>query len=190
MLRHPVQQPQLGSLCTRISATGAARAGNTTQAAERRSNVVRREWVILVALALFIITPAAAGPKTAIRGLASQEYFDNYRNMKQKEALAALAALAQDTRLSVFRHLVVAGPEGAAAGEIAGALDVAPPTLSFHLKELEQAGLVTSRRESRSIIYAANYERMRALLSFLMEDCCRGNPEVCNVAPRRKEWTS
>jgi DNA-binding transcriptional ArsR family regulator len=107
--------------------------------------------------------------------------------MKQKNALTALAALAQDTRLAVFRHLVVAGPEGSAAGDIAQAVKVPAPTLSFHLKELEQARLVTSRRESRSIIYSANYERMRALLAFLMEDCCRGQPEICNVAFKRKE---
>ena len=107
--------------------------------------------------------------------------------MKQTDALAALAALAQDTRLSVFRHLVVAGPDGAAAGEIGAALKVSAPTLSFHLKELEQARLVKSRRESRSIIYSANYERMRGLLSFLMEDCCGGNPQICNVPASRKE---
>jgi DNA-binding transcriptional ArsR family regulator len=107
--------------------------------------------------------------------------------MKQKDALAALAALAQATRLSVFRHLVVAGPEGASAGDIAQAVKVAAPTLSFHLKELEQARLVTSRRESRSIIYAADYGRMRTLLAFLMEDCCRGRPEICNVAAMRKD---
>jgi DNA-binding transcriptional ArsR family regulator len=113
--------------------------------------------------------------------------------MKQTDALTALAALAQETRLSVFRHLVIAGPHGAAAGDIAGALKVAAPTLSFHLKELEQARLVVSRRESRSIIYSANYERMRALLSFLMEDCCRGNPQLCapsNLYNRRKEPAS
>jgi DNA-binding transcriptional ArsR family regulator len=105
--------------------------------------------------------------------------------MKQKDALAALAALAQDTRLGVFRHLVVAGPDGAPAGDIASALKVAAPTHSFHLKELEQAQLVISRRESRSIIYSANYGRMRALLSFLMEDCCRGRPEICGVTAKR-----
>jgi DNA-binding transcriptional ArsR family regulator len=108
--------------------------------------------------------------------------------MKQKEALAALAALAQDTRLAVFRFLVAAGPEGAAAGDIAHALKVPAPTLSFHLKELEQAQLVTSRRESRSIIYATNYDRMRGLLAFLMEDCCRG---ACTIdSKKRKECTS
>ncbi len=109
--------------------------------------------------------------------------------MKSKDALAALSALAQDTRLAVFRYLVVAGPEGAAAGDIAEAVKVPAPTLSFHLKELEQARLVTSRRESRSIIYSANYERMRGLLGFLMEDCCGGRPEFCNVTAKRKECT-
>src|SRR5215471_19322371 len=106
--------------------------------------------------------------------------------MKQKDALAALAALSQDTRLTVFRYLVTMGPEGAAAGDIAHAVKAPAPTLSFHLKELEQARLITSRRESRSIIYAADYDRMRGLLAFLMEDCCRGHPEICNLAPKKK----
>src|SRR5262245_42212568 len=117
-------------------------------------------------------------------------YFYNYRIMRQKDALAALAALSQDTRLSVFRHLVAIGEGGAAAGDIAQKLDIAPPTLSFHLKELEQARLVSSRRESRNIIYSANYDRMRALLSFLTEDCCGGRPEICGVTTRRKERAS
>ncbi len=101
--------------------------------------------------------------------------------MKSKEAHIALAALAQETRLAVFRHLVVAGPERAAAGAIAKALKVEPPTLSFHLKELEHAGLIAKRRMSRSIIYAANYQRMRGLLAYLMQDCCRGRPEICDI---------
>lgn len=109
--------------------------------------------------------------------------------MKQTDALAALAALAQDTRLAVFRYLVAAGPEGVAAGEIAQALKVPAPTLSFHLKELEQADLVSSQRESRSIIYSANYAQMRSLLAFLMEDCCRGRPEICGITTKRKECT-
>ena len=106
--------------------------------------------------------------------------------MKKKAALAALAALAQDTRLEVFRFLVTAGPEGAAAGDIAQAVGVPAPTLSFHLKELEQAQLAASRRESRSIIYSANYGRMRALLAFLMEDCCSGRSEICDIGAKRK----
>ena len=110
--------------------------------------------------------------------------------MKAKDALAALAALAQETRLAVIRYLITAGPEGASAGDIAYAVKVPAPTLSFHLRELEQARLVASRRESRSIIYSANYERMRALLAFLMEDCCGGRPEICNMNTKRKECAS
>lgn len=99
--------------------------------------------------------------------------------MELEDALAALSALAHDTRLSVFRHLVGAGPEGEKAGALADALGVPAPTLSFHLKELERAGLVAARRESRNIIYAAHYACMRALLDFLMKDCCAGRPEIC-----------
>jgi ArsR family transcriptional regulator len=100
--------------------------------------------------------------------------------MELNEALKALGALAQDTRLAVFRHLVKTGPAGASAGSVAAALDVPAPTLSFHLKELERAGLVTQRRESRNIIYAADYAGMRALLLYLTRDCCAGNPAICN----------
>ena len=101
--------------------------------------------------------------------------------MKVKQALAALAALSQDTRLAAFRKLVRSGPEGVAAGGLARSLKVAAPTLSFHLKELERALLVRQRREGRAIVYSANYEAMRALLSFLMEDCCGGKPEICDI---------
>ena len=110
--------------------------------------------------------------------------------MKKRDALVALSALAQDTRLEVFRFLVTAGPEGASAGDIAQVTKVPAPTLSFHLKELEQAQLIASRRESRSIIYSANYGRMRSLLAFLMEDCCSGRPEICTISTKRKECTS
>ena len=101
--------------------------------------------------------------------------------MKSPDALAALAALSQETRLAIFRRLVRAGPTGEAAGAIAGALDTPAPTLSFHLKDLERAGLIVQHRESRHLIYAVRIERMRALLSFLMKDCCGGRPEICNV---------
>lgn len=101
--------------------------------------------------------------------------------MKMKVALEALAALAHETRLGIFKHLVVIGPDGAPAGDIAVKLKIASPTLSFHLKLLEQAGLIRAQRKSRNIIYAADYERMRAFLSFLMEDCCRGRPEICTI---------
>lgn len=99
--------------------------------------------------------------------------------MRLPGAVEALSALAQETRLSVFRLLVRAGPEGMPAGEIASEIVVRPNTLSTHLTILEHAGLLGSRREGRSIIYAADYGRMRELLGFLMEDCCAGRPEIC-----------
>jgi DNA-binding transcriptional ArsR family regulator len=101
--------------------------------------------------------------------------------MEMKDATAALAALSQETRLRIFRHLVAAGPAGRQAGSISEALKVAAPTLSFHMKELEHASLVRQRRAGRNIIYSANYDGMRALLSYLMEDCCGGRPEICDL---------
>jgi ArsR family transcriptional regulator, arsenate/arsenite/antimonite-responsive transcriptional repressor len=98
--------------------------------------------------------------------------------MKTQEAIAALAALAQETRLRIFRLLVKVGPAGLAAGAIGEQISVAPATLSFHLKELERAGLLTSRRESRQIYYAADFEGMGNLLAFLTEDCCQGHAAV------------
>src|SRR6516225_1200994 len=94
--------------------------------------------------------------------------------MEKSDAVAALAALAQDNRLDVFRLLVQAGPEGMAAGAVAEALDLAPNTLTFHFDRLRMAGLVTARRDGRSIIYAAQFEAMNALIAFLTENCCGG----------------
>lgn len=105
--------------------------------------------------------------------------------MDSKEAVAVLASLAQETRLAIFRHLVIAGDDGDTAGAIATALEVPGPTLSFHLKELERASIITSRRESRQIFYKANFAGMRALIEFLTEDCCGGHPEVCFSTKRR-----
>lgn len=99
--------------------------------------------------------------------------------METKSAVTALAALAQETRLSVFLLLVEAGPEGVPAGVIGEKLEVAPATLSFHLKELSHAALVTSRQEGRFIYYMADFERMAALMSFLTRNCCRGMPQEC-----------
>jgi DNA-binding transcriptional ArsR family regulator len=99
--------------------------------------------------------------------------------MESPSAVAALSALAHPGRLAVFRLLVRAGPEGVAAGDIARATGSLANTLSANLNVLAGAGLVTSRRDGRSIIYAAGYERMSELLAFLMEDCCGGNPEIC-----------
>jgi DNA-binding transcriptional ArsR family regulator len=99
--------------------------------------------------------------------------------MEAKSAVAALAALAQETRLSVFRLLVEAGPEGVPVGVVGKVLKVPGATLSFHLKELSHAGLVTSRQESRFIYYAVNFEHMAALMSFLTQNCCEGMPQEC-----------
>jgi DNA-binding transcriptional ArsR family regulator len=102
--------------------------------------------------------------------------------MKKAAAIAALAALAQDTRLDIFRLLVQKGPEGLAAGEIGARLGQPSPTMSFHLNQLRFAGLITSRRESRSIIYGANFKAMTGLLAYLTENCCGGRPELCSPA--------
>jgi DNA-binding transcriptional ArsR family regulator len=99
--------------------------------------------------------------------------------METKSAVASLSALAHEGRLSAFRLLVQAGPEGLPAGEIARRLAVLPNTLSTSLSVLGHAGLIRSRREGRSIIYTADLAAMRRLLAFLMEDCCGGRPEIC-----------
>ena len=100
--------------------------------------------------------------------------------MEIKDAIMRLSALAQETRLGVFRLLVQAGPDGRAAGDIAETLGVSPSTMSFHLAQLEQASLLRSHRVQRQIFYAADYEGMRRLLGFLTEDCCQGRPEICS----------
>jgi DNA-binding transcriptional ArsR family regulator len=102
--------------------------------------------------------------------------------MEKLDAVAALAALAQDNRLDVFRLLVQAGPEGMPAGRVAEALNLAPNTLTFHFDRLRLAGLVTVRREGRSMIYAARFETMNTLLGFLTENCCQGATEKCAPA--------
>ncbi|MDL2408815.1 metalloregulator ArsR/SmtB family transcription factor [Rhizobium calliandrae] len=99
--------------------------------------------------------------------------------MDERQALASFGALSQETRLQIVRMLVVSGPEGMAAGSIAEKLDVSPSNVSFHLKELDHAGLVSQQREARSIIYTANYDALGGLVRFLMEDCCGGHPEIC-----------
>ena len=99
--------------------------------------------------------------------------------MESKAAVASLSALGHEGRLAIFRLLVKAGPAGIAAGEIARRLETLPNTLSANLNVLSHAGLITSRREGRSILYSADYEAMSGLLGFLMEDCCAGAPEIC-----------
>src|SRR5215467_6590630 len=110
--------------------------------------------------------------------------------MEKSIAVAALAALAQDNRLDVFRLLVEAGPEGMPAGEVASALGVAPNTLTFHFDRLRVAGLVTVRREGRSMIYAARFETMNALIAYLTENCCRGRADQCMPVKSEKATQS
>src|ERR1700751_5848552 len=104
--------------------------------------------------------------------------------MEKMDAVTALAALAQDNRLDVFRLLVQAGPQGMPAGAGASALDLPTNNLTFHFDRLRMAGLVTVRREGRSMIYAAQFDRMNALLGFLTENCCAGAP--CTPAAQSK----
>jgi DNA-binding transcriptional ArsR family regulator len=99
--------------------------------------------------------------------------------MELKQAVIALTALAQETRLKIFRLLVPAGGDGIPAGEIAERLQIPSATLTFHLKELTHAGLVESRREGRSIIYSLKCDGMQSLLTFLAKDCCQGQPDLC-----------
>lgn len=110
--------------------------------------------------------------------------------MESKKAVFALAALAQETRLAIYRLLVEAGPTGVSAGEIASAVKVLPATLSFHLKELAQAGLVEARQAGRYVFYAASFRNMNELLDYLSENCCARDGVACRPAavchPSRK----
>jgi ArsR family transcriptional regulator, arsenate/arsenite/antimonite-responsive transcriptional repressor len=110
--------------------------------------------------------------------------------MEKTDAVAALAALAQDNRLDVYRLLVQAGPGGMPAGAVADALDLAPNTLTFHFDRLRTAGLVSVRREGRSMIYAARYEAMNGLIAFLTENCCQVAPGSCRPIARSSKGPS
>ena len=101
--------------------------------------------------------------------------------MEKQDVLAALAALAQETRLDVFRSLVVPGRAGRTPGALAEALGISPTTLSFHLKELRNAGLAACERDGRSLLYRADFAAMQSVLAYLLEKCCRG--EGCGDAP-------
>lgn len=101
--------------------------------------------------------------------------------MEMKAATNAFAALAQETRLAVFRLLITVGPNGLTAGDIAQQVGVPASTLSHHLATLERAGLLRSWRVQRQIFYASDYEGTRRLIAFLMEDCCQGRPELCST---------
>src|ERR671919_2104174 len=107
--------------------------------------------------------------------------------METKQAVQALSALAQESRLAIFRLLVQAGPAGLAAGAIGEKLDLPPATLSFHLAGLTRAGLAQSRQEGRFVIYSASYENMNALVAFLTDNCCSG--AACGPAACQPETT-
>ncbi len=100
--------------------------------------------------------------------------------MKSAQVVKALSALAQPTRLAIYRLLVERGPEGMAAGQVAERLKVSPATMSFHFKTLDHAGLIEGRQDGRFVYYAANFTVMNDMLAYLTENCCGGNPEACN----------
>jgi len=132
--------------------------------------------------------PSTEGPS----GLTQPNHFDDTRNMESNDAVAALAALAQATRLEIFRLLVRAGPAGLHVGAINEALDIAPATLSFHLKELARAGLIENRQEGRFIYCRANFAGMNDVLEFLTENCCESTGVACDTprcAPARSPST-
>jgi ArsR family transcriptional regulator, arsenate/arsenite/antimonite-responsive transcriptional repressor len=128
--------------------------------------------------------------------LTSKVYFDIVGNMKSIDVVVGLSALAQESRLALFRLLVKRGPEGFTPSQLADKLDVPGPTLSFHLKELQRAGLIEARREGRFLFYSPNFPRMNELIGFLTDNCCVladkdcgpacGVPAIEAVQPMRK----
>ena len=133
-------------------------------------------WAISADLAR--VAPRHRAKKT----LDSFLLFYKYRNMEVREIVRALGALAQESRLAVFRLLVEAGPQGVAAGAIGDRLGIPATTLSFHLSQLSRARLVASRRNGRSIIYSADFETMDSLIGYLGENCCKGVPPAYRPA--------
>ena len=119
----------------------------------------------------FAASPAAARGAGA-RDLISANHFDIFRNMKSREVVSGLAALAQESRLAIFRMLVKRGPEGYTPTQLGAKLNVASPTLSFHLKELQHAGLIDVRREGRFLYYHPNFAHVNRLVGFLTDNCC------------------
>lgn len=117
--------------------------------------------------------------------LESSANLDDTCTMKEKDAIKALSALAQPTRLGIFRLLITAGPDGLSVGVIQEQMELASATLSFHLKELTHAGLVSSRQEGRFVYYASEIDQMNGLVDFLTENCCQG-VETADCKPRKK----
>lgn len=114
-----------------------------------------------------------------IKILVSYNYICSIDRMNDDQAVASLSALAHVDRLAAFRLMVKAGPEGLPSGEIAERLAIPPTRMSFHLATLERSGLVASRRDGRRVLYAASYNDMRKLLSFITKDCCGGDAAFC-----------
>ena len=112
-------------------------------------------------------------------GLTAPDYFDIFRNLKSTDAIASLAALAQESRLAIFRMLVKRGPEGYTPTQLGEKLNVSSPTLSFHLKELQRAGLLDVRRNGRFLYYRPNFAHMNQLIGFLTENCCALADQGC-----------
>jgi DNA-binding transcriptional ArsR family regulator len=144
-------------------------------------------------LRIVVIAPGSSTPKVQLRprywrffdDLTKMEIWKRRSNlMETKNAISALAALAQESRLATFRLLVQAGPSGMAASKIAETLGIPASSLSFHLKELTHANLISPRQEGRFIIYVAQFDTMNGLLAYLTANCCDGNPcsSVCEVA--------
>jgi ArsR family transcriptional regulator len=127
------------------------------------------------------------------KALVSILCFYQYRNMENISAVKILAALAQNSRMAIFRYLVEVGPAGAVAGRIADTLGIAPAVLSFHMKELSRAELVESTQDGRFVRYVANFSTMNAVIAYLTENCCGGQPELCatpcppTVKPRTRK---
>jgi ArsR family transcriptional regulator, arsenate/arsenite/antimonite-responsive transcriptional repressor len=109
-------------------------------------------------------------------------YFDKFGNMKSSEVVTSLAALAQESRLAAFRLLVKRGPAGFTPGDLSEKLHIPSPTLSFHLKELQNAGLVSARRDGRFLFYSASFDRMQGLIAFLTDQCCSQADEPCDIS--------
>ena len=122
--------------------------------------------------------------------LTPGDYFHYSGNVESSEAVDALSALAQESRLSIYRLLVEAGPEGLSAGRIGEALELPPATLSFHLSHLTRAGLAQSRQEGRFVFYSADFRNVNALVGYLTENCCGGRscaPSTAILAKKGKE---
>jgi ArsR family transcriptional regulator len=128
-----------------------------------------------------VAVAVAPRPRLSSMTLDARHYFHNYGMMESVDVVKALTALAQESRLTVFRLLVKRGPEGFTPGDISQKLDIPAPTLSFHLKELQNAGLVTVQREGRFLYYRTRFDRMKALVGFLTDECCSQADEACDA---------